>query len=128
MKVLDLAYDRIDKKLDELEVTDEYFRGLRAGLIDALELIDILDMELDGRLPAGDDVREHLNLPEPEPDWHDAPGVLARLDEWGRDELDVFTPAHEGEGHWVAIFSALTCHWSELRDVVPLYPKEGQDA
>ena len=63
MSVLDLAYDRIDKKLDEMEVTDEYFRGLRAGLIDALELIDILDMELDGRLPAGDDVKEHTLNP-----------------------------------------------------------------
>ena len=55
MSVLDLAYDRIEKNLDELEVTDDYSRGVRAGLIDALETIDILDMELDGRLSAGED-------------------------------------------------------------------------
>ena len=64
MSVLDLAYDRIEKNLDELEVTDDYSRGVRAGLIDALETIDILDMELDGRLPADDDVREHLKEQE----------------------------------------------------------------
>ena len=64
MRILDLAYNRIDKKLDELEATDAYFRGVRAGLIDALETIDILTMELDGRLSAGDDVREHLKEKE----------------------------------------------------------------
>ena len=69
-------------------------------------------------------------LPEPEPDWLDAPAVMASLDDmtrWDLDERQVFTPASEGEGHWVAMFSALTYHSSDLRDVTPLYPK-GQNA
>ena len=66
-------------------------------------------------------------LPDPEPDWLDAPAVLAKLDKWDRDGQEVFTPAGEEEGNWVAMFSAMTHHWSELVDVTPLYPK-GQDA
>ena len=128
MSVLDLAYDRIDKKLDELEVTDAYFRGLRAGLIDALELIDILDMELDGRLPAGDDVREHLNLPpEPEPDWLDAPAVLARHVKHAPDSRPSLW-VNLGDGLWGHVDTTKRAEVWDLRDVTPLYPKEGQDA
>ena len=64
MNILDIAYHRLDKKYGELEATDDYSRGVRAGLIDALETIDILTMELEGRLPALDDVREYLKEQE----------------------------------------------------------------
>ena len=64
MSILDLAYHRIDKKYGELEATGNHSRGVLAGLNDALETIDILTMELEGRLPALDDVREYLKEQE----------------------------------------------------------------
>ena len=73
---------------------------------------------------AGSALRTLEPLPEPEPDWLDAPAVLARLDEWDRNEPEVFIPAGEQENNWVAMFSAQSYHWSELIDVTPLYPKE----
>ena len=65
---------------------------------------------------------EPLPLPDPKPDWIDAPAVLARLDEWDRDKLDVFTPAHGREGRWARVGTEWTFHWDELTDVTPLYP------
>ena len=63
-------------------------------------------------------------LPEPEPDWLDAPAVLAsdKRDDTG----DCHTWINVGGGEWFAT-RRLTTHWSTLRHVTPLYPK-GQDA
>ena len=60
-------------------------------------------------------------LPEPPPDWLDAPAVLAmdRWDDLGREKvwIQVDGDSYKGEdGEFRA--------WSELRDVTPLYPKE----
>lgn len=69
-------------------------------------------------------IRTLKPLPDPEPSWIDAPAVLARLGEWGRDGREVFVPAGEEENSWVAMFSAQSYHWDKLIDVTPLYPKE----
>ena len=64
--------------------------------------------------------------PLPEPDWIDAPAVLAGFDGWSHDEREVFVPTGP-HNHWTRVGSSLTSHWSDLRDVTPLYPK-GQEA
>lgn len=62
-------------------------------------------------------------LPEPAPDWLDAPAVLAN--EPGTGKRGVFIPTDKDTGkHWAVVFSALSYHWSELENVIPLYPKE----
>ena len=70
---------------------------------------------------------EPLPDPEPEPDWLDAPAVMARLDSWEHDKLDVFTPTGDHPDRWTKANTMWTFHWNELRDVTPLYPK-GQEA
>ena len=64
-------------------------------------------------------------LPDPEPDWLDAPAVLAN--EPGTGERGVFIPTDKDtRKHWAVVFSALRYHWSELEDVTPLWPKENE--
>ena len=64
-------------------------------------------------------------LSDTEPDWLDAPAVLAGFDGWSHDEREVFIPT-DPHNHWTRVGSSLTSHWSDLRDVTPLYPKETQ--
>ena len=65
-------------------------------------------------------------LPDPEPDWLDAPAVLARGKHWEAGQnLNVFTRSVD---MWALYGCNRLFHWSELADVTPLYPKEGQDA
>lgn len=66
-------------------------------------------------------------LPLPEPDWLDAPAVLAHLDNPIFQQKVVFTPTSAKPDCWTQAGTALTFHWSKLRDVTPLYLK-GQDA
>ena len=64
-------------------------------------------------------------LPDPEPDWLDAPAVLARLPRgWEPPGEHVFIRTNGGT-HWK--LNGLSMHWTQIRDVTPLYPK-GQDA
>ena len=63
-------------------------------------------------------------LPEPEPDWLDAPAVLARTD---NDQFLRVWSAHKGD-LWASTSHTYTRLWQNLRDVTPLYPKEGQEA
>ena len=62
-------------------------------------------------------------LPDPEPDWLDAPAVLAsdKRDDTG----DCHTWINVGGGEWFAT-RRLTTHWSTLRHVTPLWPKENE--
>ena len=70
-------------------------------------------------------------LPEPEPDWLDAPAVLARLEDktwtavWQPCD-DLWCPgAESSESRWATPHGGSGCRpWRELRDVTPLYPKE----
>ena len=61
-------------------------------------------------------------LPDPEPDWLDAPAVLATC---GCRGIELWRPHDEKDGIWV---SARGEHalWSSLRDVTPLWPKENE--
>ena len=67
-------------------------------------------------------VRTLEKLPDPEPDWLDAPAVLARFDGWGPGEREVFIPSTTNPDHWTN--TEWMFHWEELRDVTPLYPTE----
>lgn len=65
-------------------------------------------------------------LPEPEPDWLDAPAVLARVDGWSSCADPQVFARHD----WYDAPSEWRCNgaesypWQDLRDVTPLYPKE----
>ena len=63
-------------------------------------------------------------LPEPEPDWLDALVVLATC---GCRGMELWQPHNEKDGTWECAHCGLDCHWSELVDATPLYPK-GQNA
>lgn len=64
-------------------------------------------------------------LPEPEPDWLDAPAVIATLPEGvDVDGLRVWVGCDNGL-FWTTQETEFEAHWSELMDVTPLYPKEG---
>lgn len=68
------------------------------------------------------DIRTLDPLPIPEPDWLDAPAVLATMDCClGQD---VWVPSTSG--NWKCADHGCDCHWSELENVTPLYPKEEQ--
>lgn len=80
---------------------------------------EIGDFETD--VYAFETIRTLDPLPEPAPDWLDAPAVLAmdRWDDLGREKawIQVDGDLYKGEdGEFRA--------WSDLRDVAPLYPKE----
>lgn len=67
-------------------------------------------------------------LPDPEPDWLDAPAILASHPLCADTEpIGLWIPA-SGEGMWEWPHGEFEAHWSELEDVTPLYPKEGHDA
>ena len=59
-------------------------------------------------------------LPDPEPDWLDAPAVLATC---GCRGIELWRPHDEKDGMWVSA-SGEHALWSSLRDVTPLYPRE----
>lgn len=61
-------------------------------------------------------------LPDPEPDWLDAPAVLAHTD--NDDTRRVWTARRDGQ--WASTSHTYTRHWRGLRDVSPLYSKEGK--
>ena len=69
-------------------------------------------------------VRTVEPLPDPKPDWLDAPAVLATC---GCRGIELWHPLNEKAGMWVSV-SGEQVLWSSLRDVTPLYPKEGQEA
>ena len=65
-------------------------------------------------------------LPDPTPDWLDAPAVLARVDGWSScADPQVFArhDYHGAPSEW-RYNGAESFSWQELRDVTPLYPKE----
>ena len=59
-------------------------------------------------------------LPDPEPDWLDAPAVLATC---GCRGVELWQPHDEKDGMWVSA-SGEYALWSSLRHVTPLYPRE----
>ena len=65
-------------------------------------------------------------LPDPEPDWLDAPAVMARLEGWVPCAgPQVFTRHdwYDAPSEW-RYNGAESFGWQELRDVTPLYPKD----
>ena len=77
----------------------------------------MFDFEVSPKAPA---LRTVEPLPEPEPDWLDAPAVLARTD---NDQFLRVWSAHKGD-LWASTSHTYTRLWQNLRDVTPLWPKE----
>ena len=70
-------------------------------------------------------------LPDPEPDWLDAPAVLARPEDdtwiavWQPCDAPWCSGAKRNESRWVSPRGGAGCRsWRELQDVTPLWPKE----
>ena len=70
--------------------------------------------------PRTNEVRTLDPLPEPEPDWLDAPAVLASMDDCSWQK--VWLPRSGGK--WTCTCCGAILHWSLMADVTPLYPKE----
>ena len=83
-----------------------------------------------GNRPGRAEARTLDPLPDPEPDWLDAPAVVAfvkgqvscvdpqvfaRANKTGTQELH--------EGYWRSSLTGLHYHWTDLIDTVPLYPR-----
>ena len=65
-------------------------------------------------------------LPDPEPDWLDAPAVIASHPIYAdTEQKGIWIPSNE-EGMWEWPFQQgeFMAHWTELENVTPLYPKE----
>lgn len=62
--------------------------------------------------------------PDPEPDWLDAPAVLAAMNECSWQKVWLPKP----NGNWECTCCGVARHWTKMTDVTPLYPKEGQEA
>lgn len=60
-------------------------------------------------------------VPLPEPDWLDAPAVMSVAE--GFSYRRIWVPL--GDGGWASVQDG-RAHWSKLRDVTPLYPKEDE--
>ena len=68
-------------------------------------------------------------LPDPEPDWIDAPAVIAVHDSYTKPSIwSKHWDQERLAEYYQSALTAGSAHWSELRDVTPLYPKEGQNA
>ena len=70
-------------------------------------------------------------LPDPEPDWLDAPAVIARCGYCSLEDhgLQITLHGRVSNGRkWECTECQTATDWSNLRDVTPLYPKEGQEA
>ena len=75
------------------------------------------------------EVRALDPLPEPEPDWIDAPAVKARVK--GYPVLFTWIPVDGPQHHrWHSPVKGQgeTYDWQDLTDVTPLWPKEGQES
>ena len=86
------------------------------------------------RRPGWAEARTFDPLPDPEPDWLDAPAVMARPEDdtwvavWQPCEAPWCSGATRNESRWVSPRGGAGCRsWRELTDVTPLYPKEQDD-
>ena len=90
------------------------------------DCITMVDHPTDWTPMFPENIRTLDPLPDPEPDWLDAPAVLAFKDA----VVDVWThcishPHNDGSG-WTRRDPDSCTHWTELEHVTPLYPKEDQ--
>lgn len=69
-------------------------------------------------------------LPDPEPDWLNAPAVLASHPVCAdTEQIGIWIPSDkDGMWEWPIQQGEFMAHWSELEDVTPLYPKEEQES
>lgn len=63
-------------------------------------------------------------LPEPEPEWLEAPAVMATCTGCDEEEPGFTVHICMYAGDWRCVECSHTTQWRNLRDVTPLYPKE----
>lgn len=88
-------------------------------------------VEVDIKIPPAfaPEIRTLDPLPDPEPDWLDAPAVLAVHDSYTKPSIwGKHWDQERLAGYYQSALTAGSAHWSELENVTPLYPKEGQEA
>ena len=122
-EALDIAWE-LAHPVKEGQVIPEGTRYLTSSGSGLKESTSCVDQKMSPHLAS---INRTLDpLPDPKPDWLDAPAVLAN--EPGTGKRGVFVPTDKDTGkHWAVVFSALSYPWQELTDVTPLYPK-GQDS
>lgn len=116
-EALDLAWD-LAHEVKEGQVIPKGTRYLARHSKPIQEFIATDDIEIVSWLVGA--VRSHEPLPVPEPDWLDAPAVLAAMDDCSWQK--VWLPSTPG--HWECTCCGVDRHWSKMADVTPLYPKE----
>ena len=130
LEAMDMAWD-LAHEVKEGQVLPEGTRYVRRsqywGLV---PLTAVGDWTPDPHLRDG--VRTLDPLPDPKPDWLDAPAVVAYVK--GRvGDPHVFSRGNKTgtqslhEGYWRSSLTGLLHHWSDLTGVVPLYPREGNE-
>ena len=121
-EALDLAWD-LAHPVKEGQVIPKGTRYLEVTLSGLRERTASGDRKITPELAT---VRTLDPLPDPEPDWLDAPAVLAtHKDSHDRLSPSVWTRDPIDSDRWVT--GPFSAHWSELTDVTPLYP-EGKKA
>ena len=120
-EALDLAWE-LAHEVKEGQVIPEGARCLTSSDSVVREHITQHDVKI---RPAHATVIRTLEpLPDPKPDWLDAPAVLAVHDSYTEPSVWGKHWDQEGsDGQYQSAVTAGSAHWSELRDVVPLYPK-----
>lgn len=126
-EALDLAWELAHevKPGQVIPAGTRFLQESPSGLVEYTAELDItITLEL------APDFRTFDPLPEPEPDWLDAPAILASHPLCADTEpIGLWIPARdEGMWEWPFQHGEFMAHWSELEDVTPLYPKEGQGA
>ena len=100
-------------------------------LKDDVDCITTVDHPTDWTPMFPENIRTLDPLPDPEPDWIDAPAVMARPEDdtwiavWQPCDVSRCSEATRNESRWVSPRAGAGCRsLRELTDVTPLYPKE----
>ena len=123
-EALDLAWNLAHEVKEGQTMPSDTQYLLRQGLGYNLR-VSLVALSIDGI--DAESIRTLDPLPDPEPDWLNAPAVLARGNDWvSCADPQVFVRENKDGTRWVR--DTRFYRWDELIDAVPLYPKEGQDA
>lgn len=116
-EALDLAWN-LAHEVKEGQVIPKGTQYLEVTGSGLKEYIARIDFEVSHHLVPK--VRTHELLLDPEPNWLDAPAVLAAMDDCSWQK--VWLP--KSDGNWECTCCGVARHWSKMTDVTPLYPKE----
>ena len=115
-EALDLAWE-LAHPVKEGQIVPKGSRYLAKQTSGLKECTAVFDIKMSpGYAPA---LRTLDPLPDPEPDWLDAPAVFATT---GWCAREIWLP--QTDGQWKCTCCHSESHWSNLEDVTPLHPKE----